>query len=100
LFADDAFIYTNKKDLNSVKDTFLNVLDELEQWVASSGASLSIKKCQVLHICRKQNCNFPEIVFNNKIIQQTNHLRILGINFNCTSQPLTPKIGEIEKRYP
>jgi len=82
LYADDAFIYTNKKDLNSVKDTFSNVLDELEQWGASSGASLSIEKCQVLHFCRKQNCNFPEIGFNNKIMQQTNHLKILGITFD------------------
>jgi len=82
LYADDAFIYTNKKDLNSVKDTFSNVLDELEQWGASSGASVSIGKYQVLHICRKQNCNFPEIVFKNKAIQQTNHLKILGITFD------------------
>jgi len=47
LYADDAFIFTKKKDLDSVKETYS---EELVHWGTSSGAFLCIEKFQVLHI--------------------------------------------------
>jgi len=79
LYADNAFIFTKKGDLDPVKEIFSEVLQEKEQWGASSGASPSIEKCQVLHICRNHNCNFPEIVFRNKSISFTENLKFYGL---------------------
>jgi len=82
LYADDIIILTKEKNLRTVKNTFLKILQDLESWGISSGASLSIEKCHTLHICRKVHCCFPTLEFRNKTIQTVTNLKILGIIFD------------------
>jgi len=48
LYADDVIIFTKEKNLRTVKNTFLKILQGLESWGISSGASLAIEKCHTL----------------------------------------------------
>jgi len=82
LYADDAIIFTKIKNINTVREKFLEILQEINSWGATSGASLAIEKCQTLHICRKQRCNLSDIVFNSRTIKDVNFLKILGITFD------------------
>ncbi len=82
LYADDAIVYTNLKDPQAVNETFHKVLSEFKKWGLKSGASISIPKCKLLHICKKVKCNFPQLVFDNTIIQSVSNLKILGIWFD------------------
>lgn len=82
IYADDAVIFTKTKDNNKVKEIFSKLLKDIENWTVISGAKLSIEKCNLLHICKKQNCNLFDLEYNNIQIQRVDNLRILGVVFD------------------
>jgi len=82
LYADDAIIITKIKYINTVREKFLEILQEINLWGATSGASLAIEKCQILHICRKQRCNLSDIVFNSRTIKDVNFFKLFSLTPN------------------
>ncbi|XP_017487099.1 PREDICTED: RNA-directed DNA polymerase from mobile element jockey-like [Rhagoletis zephyria] len=79
LYADDLLLFSKSSDLSSISSTFKEILSQLSLWSLSSGASISYSKSKMLHICRKHNCNFPAISFNNVNISCSPTLKFLGI---------------------
>jgi len=81
-YADDFFLtfpYFNKnKNINFYLD---NLLNDIEKRGSYSGASLSLSKCQPLHICEKHNWTCT-ISCNNMQIPTVDSLNILGINID------------------
>ena len=66
LYADDIIIFTKLKDLNVIKETFNNILNNLSDWSESSGSSISYSKCNILHMCRKTGCAHFSFSYSNK----------------------------------
>ena len=83
LYADDIIIFTKIKDLNVIKETFNNILNNISDWSESSGSSISYSKCNILHICRKTSCTQFSFSYNNVNIESVPMLRILGLYFDC-----------------
>nr|AAA74495.1 unknown protein [Drosophila teissieri] len=78
-YADDFFLIINfKKNTNISLD---NLLNDIGNWGSYSGASLSLSKCQHLHICKKHHCT-SKISCNNIQIPTVTSLKILGITIN------------------
>ena len=75
-------VFTKIKDNNKVKDAFTYILRDIDNWSNASCATLSIEKCDLLHICNKKNCHLFDVEYKNIKIKRVNNLRILSIIFD------------------
>ena len=82
LYADDLHIICNKKDKNEIIMEFTAIMNSIDKWAQYSGASIAVKKCKHLHICRQFNCPNLDLIYNNNIIDNVNNLSILGLIFD------------------
>nr|AMS38373.1 hypothetical protein [Bactrocera tryoni] len=82
IYADDVLIYTKVSDVNLAQSLFTNILARIETWSLESGASLSLDKTHILHVCRKQNCNGISLTHNQTNIECKTQLKILGLIFD------------------
>lgn len=71
-----------QNDTNKTQDILYKVIEDIMSWSTISGAKLSLEKCKVLHICRKQNFPHINININNIFIENVNELKILGQTFS------------------
>lgn len=77
----DYFLITNFNKNKNIHFNLDNLLNDIENLGSYSGASLSLSKCQHLHICKKRNCTCV-VTFNSMQIPTVSSLKILGINID------------------
>ena len=82
LYADDAIIFTKTAQMSIVEETFSQIINKIAEWGKVSGATLSIEKCKIIHICKKRNCQTINVNINNIAIELVSKLRILGVIFD------------------
>jgi len=75
-YADDFFLIININKNTNTNFSLDNLFNDIENWCSYSGASLSLSKCQHLHICRKHHCTC-KISCNNIQIPTVTSLKIL-----------------------
>ena len=54
---------------HTANNIFKKILTELKKWGMKSGATISIPKYKLLHICKKTKCEYPQLIFENIVIQ-------------------------------
>lgn len=82
LYADDLFLLSDSKQIRDIENSFKNALSAIDAWSQHSGAFISFEKCKHLHVCKKHNCCQLKLQYNNKLITNTNCMKILGVLFD------------------
>jgi len=80
-YADDFNILIDLTRSKSVRLNLDSLFSEISNWCSISGASLSLEKCNHLHICRKTNCQC-EIETSFCPIKTSKEITILGLTLN------------------
>jgi len=80
-YVDDFFLIINFNKNTNTNFSLDNLFNDIENWCSYSGASLSLSKCQHLHIYRKHYCTC-KISCNNIQIPTVTSLKILGMTLN------------------
>lgn len=83
IYADDLYIIAKEQNNIKIAQVFQEILLKINSWSNKSGADISFEKTCHLHICKKRKCDVININFNNLTIQNVNHCKILGLNFDC-----------------
>jgi len=80
-YADDFHIIVrfNKNQTQETKNLD-DIFDNISEWCAHSGSSLSLTKCKHLHICRKHSCN--STISTNFPIPRVEHMSLLGLTID------------------
>lgn len=80
-YADD-FVILRKQNKSKNQDINLEpLLDKILSWCKYSGTSLSVSKCQQIHICRKHHCT-SKLLWNYSHVPTVDSFKILGLTFN------------------
>ena len=80
LFADDTNIYYESKDLKTLQYTMNKELEKLYEWLCINRLSLNISKTNFIVFHAKNKPKQPvTILINNKAIDETDHVKYLGI---------------------
>lgn len=75
-------LFSKQSNLNTVKQTFLNILSDINKWANCSDPNISVNKCKFFHICRKLKCNNIDLIYINVNIINTNSIKFHGLIFD------------------
>ena len=81
LFADDTNIFCAEKDLYSLSIMLNNELQKISTWLKANILSINLDKTKFM-IFKTRSKQLPhnfELYFDNHLVNQTGHLRFLGV---------------------
>lgn len=80
LYADNIFaVASGSPDDVSSNVNLLN--RKIQHWANSRGAVIPVAKSEILHVCRKRNCQVDNLQLENTLVPLKNNMRILGLHF-------------------
>jgi len=80
-YADDFHFIVEHNIRKNPTTNLTDTSNQIDEWCTHSGSVLSKDKCQILHICRKHNCN-AKIITGDTTIPTTDTLKILGLTIS------------------
>lgn len=80
LYADNIFaVASGTQDEVSLNINLLN--EKIQHWAITRGAVIPVTKSEILHVCRRRNCNVDNLPLGGTLVPLTNNLKILGLHF-------------------
>ncbi|KAI8125461.1 putative RNA-directed DNA polymerase from transposon X-element [Lucilia cuprina] len=80
IYADNIFAVASGNP-KSVQISLNNMDRVIQNWSKENGAVIPTKKAEILHVCRKRDCNNNTICLGNENMRILDQMRILGIIF-------------------
>lgn len=82
LYADDLIIYRSGTKSTGNETALQSCIDSIENYSLLNGFQFSLEKTSTIHFCKKRNCYFPKLYFENLVVKDVRQIKFLGMIFD------------------